>query len=224
MVIFSVVKYPNTVTHLKTASEHSRLPSFVPPPFTALLLKHARLNCTFNSPPYICQSTNTFQTMKTSTITFGLGALATAVFAVPLKASTTSTALTTGTTSLASVMRAVQNGVDIPDSMVDDGKDGFTTDDKEDDEDEENNEDEDEDEANVTERESYFGPLNPYIQDIKPVSSDEYEASCGGPPVPYSEIVRRIHLEHPDVAYEAKPNVACKEIKPDCTLYGNCAL
>jgi hypothetical protein len=206
MVISSVVKYPNTVTHIKTASEHSRVPSFVPPLFTVLLLKHARLNCTFNSPPYICQSTNTFQTMKTSTIAFGLSALATAVVAVPLKASTTSTAVTTGTTFLASVMRAVQQGGFISAS------DNDTTD------------DEDEDEANVTERESYFGPLNPYIQDIKPVSSDEYEASCGGPPVPYSEIVRRIHLEHPDVAYEAKPNVACKEIKPDCTLYGNCAL
>jgi hypothetical protein len=70
--------------------------------------------------------------MKTSAIAFGLSALATAVVVVPLGASTTSTALTTGTTSLASVMRAVQNGVNIPDGMVADGEDGFTTDNRED--------------------------------------------------------------------------------------------
>jgi hypothetical protein len=155
--------------------------------------------------------------MKTSTIAFGLGALATAVTAVPLEASTTSTALTTRTTSLASVMRAVQNGVNIPDGMVDDGEGGFTTDDEED-------EDEGEDSSDFTERENVFGPMNPYNQIIKIVSSDDYEAECGGPPVPFSEIVRRIHLEHPSAAYDPKPNVACKEIKPDCIIYGNCPL
>jgi hypothetical protein len=66
--------------------------------------------------------------------------------------------------------------------------------------------------------------MNPADQAINFVSSDEYEAFCGGPPVPFSEIVRRIHLEHPTDTYEAKPLVACKEIKPDCTVYGNCAL
>jgi hypothetical protein len=61
-------------------------------------------------------------------------------------------------------------------------------------------------------------------QQIKDVSSDEYEAFYGGPPIPFSEIVRRIHLEHPTEAYEAKPNVACKEIKPACVNAFLCPL
>jgi hypothetical protein len=77
---------------------------------------------------------------------------------------------------------------------------------------------------NVTERQNYFGPMNPYDQVIEHVTSSEYEAINGGPPVPHSELIRRIHLEHPSVAIEVIPNEACKEVKPDCAHYGSCEL
>ncbi|KAF1836207.1 hypothetical protein BDW02DRAFT_248290 [Decorospora gaudefroyi] len=61
-------------------------------------------------------------------------------------------------------------------------------------------------------------PMNPHDQNIHRVGAAEFDLVQGGPVVPYSEVVHRIHAQYPSAALEPLPNEVCKEVAPSADV------